>query len=223
MKLSISSNIIKYYLRNVYFINGQGYVGKSTMVKMLAERYDMVHCSENYHLDAFPESEWSRFEQPAMWFLPGKVGWEAWLNMTPEEHWQWIQAGAQQAVEIEILECIHCASGGKKVIVDTNIPPDVLREISDYNHVAIMTGIPEIAVKRFFDRDDPEKKQMLEQIKLCKDPEATLANFNAWGEYKPPVDIDWDNTGFFTYKRRDYETDTREEVLAILAKHFGLE
>jgi hypothetical protein len=223
MKLPISCNILKHYLRNVYFINGHSYAGKSTMVKMLAERYDMIPCGENYHLDAFPESEWSRFEQPSMWFLPGKVGWDAWLNMSPEEHWRWIQAGACEAAEIEIVECIHQAASGKKVIVDTNIPPGVLREISDYNHVAMMAGIPEIANKRFFDRDDPEKKLMLEQIKLCEDPEATLANFNAWADYKPPVDIDWEYTGFFTYKRTDYEMDTREEVLRILAEHFGLQ
>jgi hypothetical protein len=182
MKINLSSNIIKYYLRNVYFINGESCAGKSTMVKMLSERYDMIECGENYHLEVFPESEWSRFEQPAMWFMPGKIGWEAWLGMTPEEHWHWTQAGSREAAEVEILECIRCAASGKKVIADTNIPLDVLREISDYNRVAIMTGIPEEANKRFFDRDDWEKKLMLEQINRCKDPEATLANFNTWSE-----------------------------------------
>jgi hypothetical protein len=63
---------------------------------------------------------------------------------------------------------------------------------------------------------------MMEQIKLCKDPDATLANFNAWMEYKPQINIDWEHTGFFTYKRTDYENDTREETLTALAKHFGL-
>ena len=48
MKISISDNIIKHYLKNVYFINGHSCAGKSTMVKMLAERYDMVFCGENY-------------------------------------------------------------------------------------------------------------------------------------------------------------------------------
>jgi cytidylate kinase len=223
MKLPISTNIIKHYLRNVYFINGHSYAGKSTMVKMLAERYGMVHCGENYHLDALPESEWSRWEQPAMWFLPGKVGWETWLSMSPEEHYKWIEAGTAECTELEIIELVRRAAGGKRVIVDTNIPPHVLREISDYKHVAIMTGIPEIAAKRFFDRDDPEKKLMLEQIGKCRDPEAALANFNAWGEYKPPIEYDWEHTGFFTIKRTDYDNDTREEVLAALATHFGLE
>jgi adenylate kinase family enzyme len=226
VKISISDNIVKHYLKNVYFINGHSCAGKSTMVKLLAERYDMTLCGENYQsgmTDSFPDNELSRWNQPALCYFETMSGWEEWLNMSPEEHWQWTSACAQECIEVEIAELIKRAAGEKKIIVDTNITPEVLRAISDYNHVAIMVGIPEIAEKRFFDRDDSDKKFMMEQIKLCKDPEATLANFNAWLKYKPVVDCDWEHTGFFTYKRKDYENDTREEVLAILANHFGLE
>ena len=34
---------------NLYFFNGTAYAGKSTMVKLLAEKYDGVACEENYH------------------------------------------------------------------------------------------------------------------------------------------------------------------------------
>ena len=34
---------------NVYFINGTAYAGKSTMVKLLAQKYDGIACEENYH------------------------------------------------------------------------------------------------------------------------------------------------------------------------------
>ena len=222
MKIQISDNIIKHYLHNVYFINGHSYAGKSTMVKMLAERYDMIFCGENYH-DVFPRSELSRWKQPALCYFDTMSGWEEWLNMSPEEHWQWTYNCSQECIEIEIAELIKLAASGKKVIVDTNIPPDVLRAISDYHHVAIMLcDPPDITATRFFDRDDPDKKFMMEQIKMCKDPDATLANFNAWAKYKPSNDIDWGHTGFFTYTRNDFETDTREEVLEILAKHFML-
>ena len=44
----IENNILRYYLRNVYFITGTAYAGKSTTVRMLADRYDMVFCGENY-------------------------------------------------------------------------------------------------------------------------------------------------------------------------------
>ena len=63
---------------------------------------------------------------------------------------------------------------------------------------------------------------MMEQIKLCKDPDATLKNFNSWALYHPPVELDWNNTGFFTYTRSDFENDTREEMLNTLAEHFKL-
>jgi hypothetical protein len=195
------------------------------MVKMLAERYDMVFCGENYQSgmpDSFPSNELSRWKQPALCYFDTMSGWEEWLNLSPEEHARWMNACSQECTEVEIAELIKRAAGGKKVIVDTNISPEVLREISDYRRVAIMVGSPDIASKRFFDRDDPDKKFMMEQIKLCKDPKATLANFNSWLEYRPLIDYNWENTGFFTFKRTDYENDTREETLAILAKHFGL-
>lgn len=32
--------------KNVYFINGTAYAGKSTMVKMLAEKYNGIACEE---------------------------------------------------------------------------------------------------------------------------------------------------------------------------------
>ena len=221
MKIQISGNLIKYYLQNVYFINGHSYAGKSTMVKLLSERYDMIFCGENYH-DVFPREKLSRWQQPGLCYFDTMSGWEEWLSMTPKEHWEWTDNVAKECVEIEILELIKLAASGKKVIVDTNIPPDVLREISDYNHVAILLCNPtDICEKRFFDRDDTDKKFMMEQIKRCKDPEAALNNFNSWALYHPPTEIDWGHTGFFTYTRSDFESDTREEMLAVLAEHFG--
>ena len=222
MKIQISDNLIKHYLQNVYFINGHSYAGKSTMVKMLAERYGMIACGENYH-DAFPREKLSRWKQPGLCYFDTMSGWEEWLNMTPEEHWNWVEQVSRECVEVEILELLKLSAGGKKIIVDTNIPVDILREISDYRHVAIMLcDPPDITATRFFDRDDPEKKFMMEQIRRCKDPEATLKNFNSWALYHPPEEIDWQHNGFFTYTRSDFENDTREEVLQALAAHFGL-
>lgn len=178
-------------------------------------------CVENYH-DAFPRSELSRWKQPALCYFDTMSGWEEWLNLSPEEHYRWTQSCSNECIEIEILELIKRAATGKKVIVDTNIPPNILHAISSYNRVAIMLCDPEVSAKRFFDRDDPDKKFMMEQIKLFKDPEATLANFNSWLTYQPTDNYDWEHSKFFTYKRIDCDSDTREEVLAILAEHFGL-
>ncbi len=37
--MKIENNILRYYLRNVYFITGTAYAGKSTAVKLLADSY----------------------------------------------------------------------------------------------------------------------------------------------------------------------------------------
>ena len=221
MKIQLSGNLIRHYLQNVYFINGHSCAGKSTMVKLLAQRYGMICCGENYH-DAFPREKLSRWAQPGLCYFDTMSGWEEWLNMTPEEHWNWTEQVSRECVEIEILELMKLSAEGKKIIVDTNIPADILREISDYRHVAIMLcDPPDVCATRFFDREDPEKQFMLEQIKRCRDPEATMKNFTAWTLYHPPEETDWQHTGFFTYTRSDFESDTREETLRILAEHFG--
>lgn len=222
MKIQISDNLIRHYLRNVYFINGHSYAGKSTMVRMLSERYEMIHCGENYH-DAFPREKLDRWKQPGLCFFDTMSGWPEWLSQTPEEHYRWMSQTTQECIEIEILELLRLSAGGQKVIVDTNIPPEVLREISDYDHVAILLcDPPDITAQKFFDRDDPDKQFMLSEIRKCPDPEATLRNFNAWALYHPPLETDWQHTGFFTYTRSDFEHDTREEMLTALAKHFRL-
>lgn len=222
MKVQISDNIIRHYLQNVYFINGHSYAGKSTMVRMLAERYGMIPCGENYN-DVFPREKLSRWQQPGLCYFDTMSGWQEWLSMTPEQHWNWTHHVSQECVEIEILELVKRAASGKKIIVDTNIPPEVLRHISDYDHVAILLcDPPDVCATRFFDRDDPDKKFMMEQIQLSPDPDATLKNFNSWALYHPPEEIDWQHTGFFSYTRSDFESDTKEEMLAALAEHFKL-
>ena len=157
------------------------------MVKLLAERYDMICCGENYH-DVFPRKELSRWKQPGLCYFDTMSGWQEWLNMTPEEHWNWQRQVSDECAEIEILELIKLAASGRKVIVDTNIPPDVLRAISSYHRVAILLcDPPDICAARFFDRDDPDKKFMMDQIGKCPDPEAALKNFYAWARYRPPM------------------------------------
>ena len=44
------------------------------------------------------------------------------------------------------------------MFVDTNIPVEVLKEVSDRDHVLIMLADPEISVNRFFDRPDRERQ-----------------------------------------------------------------
>ena len=220
--MKIENNVLKHYLKNVYFITGTAYAGKSTTVKMLAERYDMVCCGENYHM-AVSEIVATPETHPDLCYNRSLTDWREFVTRTPEEYERWMYAVGREAAEFEVAELI-AISQDKKVIVDTNIPLDVLKEISDYNHVAVMLSPQSMSVERFFDRSDPEKQFLLNVIDSCDDPAAVMENYRqglARINSKKHYD-EYANSGFFTVVREDNGTDTREQVCDMIAKHFGL-
>lgn len=220
--MNISNNILKYYLKNVYFITGTAYAGKSTTVKMLSEKYDMIFCGENYHsvvsnVVANPEN------QPEISYLNNLTDFRDFVTRSPEEYARWIFATSKEAAEFEIAELLSI-SKDKKVIVDTNIPIDILKEISDYNHVAVMISPLSMSVERFFDRNDPEKLFILNAIESCENPAEVMENYKkglALINSQENYDL-YANSGFFTVVREDTQKNTKEEVCEKIAKHFGL-
>ena len=113
--MKIENNILKHYLKNVYFITGTAYAGKSTM----------ICCGENYHsaisdIVAVPDV------QPDLCYMKNLTDWKEFVTRTPEEYERWIYSVGREAAEFEIVELLSIARD-KKVIVDTNIPIDILK------------------------------------------------------------------------------------------------
>ena len=220
--MKIENNILKYYLRNVYFITGTAYAGKSTMVKMLSEKYDMVFCGENY-FTAVTDTVADPAIQPDLCYIRNLTDFKDFVTRSPEEYERWIYGVGKEVAGFEIAEILSLAKD-KRVIVDTNIPLDILKEISDYHHVAVMLSPQSMSVERFFDRTDPEKQFILSVIESCDEPEKVMENYkkglaliNSQEHYD-----EYANSGFFTVVREDDGKDTREDVCELLAKHFGL-
>lgn len=220
--MKIENNIIKHYLRNVYFITGTAYAGKSTTVKMLAGRYGMVFCGENYHI-AVSDVVATPDVQPDLCYRKNLTDWKEFVKRPPEEYERWIYHSGREGAGFEVAELISLARDNK-VIADTNIPVDVLKEISDYDHVAVMLSPQSMSVERFFDRSDPEKQFILSVIDSCDNPEEVMENYkrglaliNSQKHYDELA-----GSGFFTIVREDNGIDTREEVCDKIAKHFGL-
>lgn len=220
--MKIENNILKHYLKNVYFITGTAYAGKSTTVKMLAERYNMVFCGENYH-SKVSDAVATPDAQPDICFLKTLTDWKEFVTRTPEEYERWIYSTSKEAAEFEVAELISI-SQDRKVIVDTNIPVGILKEISNYNHVAVMLSPLSMSVDRFFDRSDPEKQFLLNVIESCEDSKTVMENYRRGLELingQKHYD-EYANSGFFTVVRQDTQKDTREEICETIARHFGL-
>lgn len=220
--MNINNNILKAYLKNCFFINGTAYAGKSTMCRMLAEKYHLLLCGENYGLDRMLQII-TPDEQPNLSYFNTMKDWQEFVNRTPDEYLAWIRGNSYEAADFEIAELIRL-SGDRKTVVDTNIPLDILRQIADYHQVAVMLSPQSMSVDRFFDREDEEKQFLLSQIRQSPEPEKTMGNFRACIAAVNSREIyeEWLNSGFFTIIREDEQTDTRLETMEVLARHFGL-
>ena len=220
MKIGIESTLLRALFKNVYFLNGTACAGKSTMVRLLAEKYDGIYCGENYHDGLMHLID--PVHQPNLSYFDTMSGWQEFVTRTPEQYDAWIRGSSREAAELEILKLIQLAPTGKKIFVDTNISVDILREISDYHRVAIMLSPQWMSVDLFFDRPDAEKQFLYQKLLEHPDPQWALENYrkilekvNSREHYEA-----FASSGFFTHLRT--ENSTIEDTLEILEQHFLL-
>ena len=161
--------------KNVYFINGTAYAGKSTMVKMLAEKYNGIVCEENYHDVKLSELDSSEF--PGLTYTRDLKDWRCFVRRTPDEYEEWIKVVTRECTILELQILDELSKQGRPIFVDTNIPVEVLWEISDRNHVLIMLAEPAISVNRFFERPDKEKQFLYRLLLEEENPDKAMDNF----------------------------------------------
>ncbi len=221
MRFSIDSNILRSLFRNVYFINGTAYAGKSTVVRLLAEKYDGICCGENYHMELLHHADPTH--QPNLCYFDIMSDWQEFISRTPQQYSDWINGTAREAAQLEIIKLLQLVPQGKRIFVDSNIPIDVLKLISDHHHVAIMLSPQNMSVERFFDRSDPEKQFLLSQIKAAPDPAAAMENYRACLAKINSTETyeQFAQSGFYTYIRQ--EDSTIAGAIQEIETHFQLD
>lgn len=161
---------------DIYYIIGTAYAGKSTMVKLLAQKYDGVACEENYH-DSMVDEKLDKEEFPCLCYTRDLQDWREFIRRTPDEYETWIDGVARECevLELKILE--ELKKQERKIFVDTNISIQTLKKISDTDHVLVMLSDQTVSVNRFFERPDREKQFLYRLLMQEPDPDAAMANF----------------------------------------------
>ncbi|MBR6050570.1 MAG: hypothetical protein IKP68_05130 [Clostridia bacterium] len=160
---------------NVYFINGNAYAGKSTTVKLLAEKYGGIACEENYHDALLPELDKDEF--PCLTYTRDLEDWHDFIRRSPEEYEVWYDGVSKECEKLELKILSDLCKQDKKIFVDTNISIETLKKIAEPQHVLIMLADPGMSVSSFFDRPDREKQFLYRLIMEEKDPEAAMENY----------------------------------------------
>ena len=219
-KIEISANILKGLFQNVYFINGTAYAGKSTMIKLLSQKYDGICCGENYH-DQLTDLI-DGVHQPNLWYLKNCQDWQQFVSRTPQEYAAWIEGCSREAEELEMVLLIRYAGLGRMVFVDTNLCPETLSRISDYHHVLFLLSDGETAVNRFFEREDREKQFLYQVLQQSEEKEKAFENYRAClracnGEENRRVFME---SGFRCIWRD--ENRSIQDTFELVERHFGL-
>ena len=205
---------------NIYFINGTAYAGKSTMLKMLAEKHNGILCEENYHDTKLSELDSSKF--PALTYTRDLKDWRDFIRRTPDEYEAWVKEVTKECAILELRILEELSGKDKPVFVDTNIPLEMLREISDKSHVLIMLADPEISVNRFFERPDREKQFLYKLLLNEENPKKAMDNFRGCLKRINSKEIynGFLNSGFNVILRDD--SRTIDETFLLVEKAFGL-
>ena len=205
--------------QNVYFINGNAYAGKSTIVKKLAEKYDGILCEENYH-DQLQDTL-DKKEFPALTYTKDLKDWGDFIR-TPDEYEEWINKVTEECAIIELKILNELVKKNKKIFVDTNIPVSMLKKISDKDHVLIMLTDPNESVNRFFDRPDLEKQFLYQLLLKEENPDLAIENFkNCLKRINSIENYNKFYTSGFNVLIKD-ESRSIDETLEIVEKYFKL-
>ncbi len=206
--------------KNVYFINGTGYAGKSTMIKLLAKKYQGIACEENYQDSLL--STLDKDEFPALTYTRDMKDWREFIRRTPGEYEAWINAVTKECTILELKILEELSKQEKIIFVDTNIPVSLLKEISDKDHVLIMLANQNTTINRFFERPDKEKQFLYRLLLAEENPEAAILNFkNCLARVNSPEKYnEFLNSGFNVILRDDNRTI--EETLYLVEQSFKL-
>ena len=205
---------------NVYFINGNSCAGKSTMIRLLAEKYDGILCRENYHKKYFPNVD--REEFPFISWARERKDPHAMIRLSPEAYVAWLDGVEKECEVLELRILEELSKQEKPVFADTNISAETLKEVAKYDHVLFMLADPMLSVQKFFDRPDRDKQSLYQLLMEEEDPEKAMENYrqglllaNSGRRYDRFL-----NTGFKVLLRD--ENRTVEETLKLVEEAFGL-
>ena len=208
------------YFENAYFIIGNAYAGKSTMVRELAKTLDGIACTENYHDALLNELDPEEF--PGLTYTRDLKDWHDFIRRSPQEYKDWLDLTQKECEILELRILPDVVKEGRPVFVDTNISIDTLKKITPHDHVLAMLADPSISVRRFFERPDPEKQFLYRLLLEEEAPEKAMENYRQGLELinsKEDYDMFY-NSGFNRILRDDNRSI--EETLVLARKYFRL-
>lgn len=216
--MNISNNILKENLKNVYFLCGGAYGGKTTMSKIIENKYGFLRYRQGNHSDEYASIANKQY-QPTLSFDRSK-DWYGYFSQPVESYYRYFKDCLKEEAEFAIVELLKIASTtDKKIIFDGMIPIDILKEIAELEQVILMFAPITMTRKYYFERED--KDSIYQFIKTLPNSDFLLENTRNALVYNLEEEIQaYYDSGFKCIERSD--NDTIEKTLSIIEEYFKL-
>lgn len=207
-------NIIKEYLKNVYFISGTACGGKTTVTRALGEKYGIpVYVIDDqftiHQLKSDPE------HQPTMntFFRDA----DEFFGRSVEEYKKWLLGNKKEQLDYVLLDLIRL-SADRVIICDLHIVVEEADRITDPSRIAFMIHKPENIVDTYCNRPDHQPFNNFihsatdyEKAKATCEQTLTELNLDVYNYIK--------NSNYFWVERDN--SRSVEDTVALVEKHFG--
>ena len=143
-------NVIKEYLKNVYFITGTPCGGKTTISRELAKRYNVLVYDIDEQFGNHQKKSSADF-QPAM----NKVFKDAdeFFGRTVEEYKKWLIDNTREQLDFVLLDLVRL-SQNQVVLCDCHLTMEEAEKITDVSRIVFLLKEPSNIVDDYCNRPD---------------------------------------------------------------------
>ena len=143
-------NVIKEYLKNVYFITGTPCGGKTTISRELAKRHNLLV----YDIDE-QFANHKKISNPAYQPSMNKVFKDAdeFFGRTVEEYKKWLIDNTREQLDFVLLDLIRL-SQNKKVLCDCHLTVEEAEKFTDASRIVFLIKEPSNLVDEYCNRPD---------------------------------------------------------------------
>lgn len=209
----LQDNVLKEYLKNVYFITGTPCGGKTTISRALSKKHGFAV----YDIDEkFPTHQ--KISNPAFQPAMNKAFKDAdeFFGRTVEEYKKWLLDNTREQLDFVLLDLI-CLSQNQIVLCDCHLKLEEAEQFTEASRIVFLIKEPSSLVDDYCNR--PDHQGFSDFINSTSDTKkakaicnATLKSLNE-KHYK-----DIKDSGYYWIERT--ENSTVEETVYKVEKHF---
>lgn len=207
-------NVLKEYLKNVYFITGTPCGGKTTVSRALAKKHHFIVYDIDEQFQVHQKLSDPKF-QPSM--TKQFENADEFFGRSVEEYAKWLLDNTREQLDFVLLDLIRL-SQNQIVLCDCHLTIEEANRIADTSRVAFLIKDPINLVDDYCNR--PDHQGFREFINSCTNVEqakltcnTTLRNINTQRYHQIK------NSHYFWLERTEHSTV--EDTVKQVEQHFG--